>query len=140
MPGEGTYSGQAIAPGVGIEQRVQQLMERGLSQQEAVAQAQRETQQQGQGNGQRSAIMQALATAAQRPSVEVPVAQPPNPKLRILQALGLLKGDSRSQQESHSKPCRTSFRASALRRRANVQFRAQEAVQGLCRGLHLILW
>ena len=87
MPGEGTYSGQAIAPGVGIEQRVQQLMERGLSQQEAVAQAQRETQQQGQGNGQRSAIMQALATAAQRPSVEVPVAQPPNPKLRILQAL-----------------------------------------------------
>ena len=140
MPGEGTYSkpewyhSGPSEKDLRFDARVQQLMQGGLSQQEAVtqalkeqlqqqrlpvaseqefpqvqrlpessqelplvqrlpesseavAQAQRETQQQGQGNGQRSAIMQALATAAQRPSVEVPVAQPPNPKLRILQAL-----------------------------------------------------
>jgi hypothetical protein len=44
------------------------------------------------GSDQRSGLLQALAGAAQRPTVEAPVTQAPDPKLRILQALSSIAG------------------------------------------------
>jgi len=44
------------------------------------------------GSDQRSGLLQALAGASQRPTVEAPVTQAPDPKLRILQALSSIAG------------------------------------------------
>ena len=85
--------------------RVKELIGQGVEPQQAIAQAQEEASQTlgvlkgdvpqtetlalqgGQSQGGRGGILQALAAAAQRPPVEAPTTEAPDPRLRIIQAL-----------------------------------------------------
>ena len=77
------------------DNRINDLIGQGLSERDAVAIANKEfpnfpepdAAPAPQGGGGRGGFLQALAAAAQRPPVEAPTTQPPDPRLRILQAL-----------------------------------------------------
>ena len=89
------------------------------------------------GNG-RSAIMQALAAMGQRPAVEAPVVQPPDSRLRILQALskagsGLLglRDQSRTEKRNRASQATANVINALSKGRAGARGLQEEARPGL---------
>jgi hypothetical protein len=89
------------------------------------------------GNG-RSAIMQALSAMGQRPAVEAPVVQPPDSRLRILQALskagsGLLglRDQSRTEKRNRASQATANVINALSKGRAGARGLEEEARPGL---------
>jgi hypothetical protein len=118
-----------------LEKRVAELVAQGIPVEKAIQKANQESDP---GSDQRSGLLQALAGASQRPTVEAPVTQAPDPKLRILQALSSIAGpllgirDQRATDKRNRSAQATANVVNALSKgRAGARSLQEEAKPGI---------